>query len=145
MFHMPDEVSQLIQYAYQDNKLGEEFFLGRLRSLGESIGERQFQMKVRKEVSKEVLSQIEDARRGHEHRLQMMPASYSLERNFLSKAVESLEREKRQELVRLSRDLSTFSRELREKLEEYEGMQQLFSALTVTKRTPGEGEPDVRA
>lgn len=139
--------SSLLAYAYQDDRLGEEFFFGRLRSLKESISEREFQMRERAEVSEHILSQIEEEAQERAHRLKMLPMSYASERAFLSKAIESLQREKRQELVRLSRDMSMFSRELREKLEEYEGMQQLFSALTITKkfRSEKDGGLDVRA
>jgi broad-specificity NMP kinase len=103
-------------------------------------------MKVRENVSREVLSQIEEEKRERAHRLRMLPMTYSSERMFLSKAVESLEREKRQEIVRLSRDISGFSREVREKLEEYEGMEQLFSALSVTKKSQQDRNvgPDAR-
>jgi AAA15 family ATPase/GTPase len=139
--------SSLLEYAYQDDRLGEEFFFGRLRSLKESITEREFQMREREEISRQVLSQIEEEAQQRAHRFKMLPMSYAAERAFLSKAIESLQREKRQELVRRTRDMSMFSRELREKLEEYEGMKQLFSALTVTKeKQPDQGSDlDVRA
>jgi AAA15 family ATPase/GTPase len=139
--------SSLLEYAYQDDRLGEEFFFGRLRSLKESISEREFQMREREEVSEHILSQIEEEAQERAHRLKMLPMSYASERAFLSKAIESLAREKRQELIRRTRDMSMFSRELREKLEEYEGMKQLFSALTVTKKSQSDrdGGLDVRA
>jgi hypothetical protein len=139
--------SSLLEYAYQDDRLGEEFFLGRLRSLKESISEREFQMREREEISRRVLSQIEEEAQERAHRLKMLPMSYASERAFLSKTIESLEREKRQELLRRTRDMSMFSRELREKLEEYEGMKQLFTSLTVTRKPSlgQEGDPNERA
>ena len=139
--------SSLLEYAYKDDRLGEEFFVGRLRSLKESISEREFQMREREEVSEHILSQIEEEAQERAHRLKMLPMSYASERALLSKAIESLQHEKRQELVRRTRDISMFSKELREKLEEYEGMKQLFSALTVTKKSQSDrdGGLDVRA
>jgi PHP family Zn ribbon phosphoesterase len=139
--------SSLLEYAYKDDRLGEEFFFGRLRSLKESISEREFQMREREEVSEHILSQIEEEAQERAHRLKMLPMSYASERALLSKAIESLQHEKRQELVRRTRDISMFSKELREKLEEYEGMKQLFSALTVTKKSQSDrdGGLDVRA
>jgi len=142
-----DACEKLIeQYAAQD-RLGEEFFLNRLSALREGIVEREFQMKLRDEVSRRVLSQIEEEASEAAHRLKLLPMTYASERIALRKSVESLQREKRQEIVRATRDMSDFARELQEKKEEYEGMKQLFGALTITKKSQSDrdGGLDVRA
>ena len=142
-----DAYEKLIeQYAAQD-RLGEEFFLNRLSVLREGLIEREFQMKLRDEVSRRVLSQIEEEASEVAHRLKLLPTTYASERIALRKSVESLQRGKRQEIVRATRDMSDFARELQDKKEEYEGMKQLFSALTVTKKSQSErdGGLDVRA
>ena len=142
-----DAYEKLIeQYAAQD-RLGEEFFVNRLSLLREGIVEREFQMKLRDEVSRHVLSQIEEEASEAAHRLKLLPMTYASERIVLRKSVESLKREKRQEIVKVTRDMSDFARELQDKKEEYEGMKQLFSALTVTKKSQSErdGGLDVRA
>lgn len=124
----------LLDYALKESRLGEEFFEGRARILRESVLEREHHIHMREEIHHRVLHEIEQERWVRERRLQMLPPSYAAERTTLMRQVDGLNREARGELVRFQKDVAQWSKEARDKLEEYEGMAQLFSALAVTRR-----------
>jgi hypothetical protein len=61
--------------------------------------------------------------------MKMLHVSYYSERVFLTRKVESLEREWRPEFVRLAHDLSEFGRDLQNKLDKYAGMKNSSAPL----------------
>ncbi len=125
---------ELARYAYQDDRLGEEFFQARIRDIRESAHERVRQIKRRFEVHEQNLRAIEDDFREANRRLEFLASPYVAERTTLMGALDSLRKEARNERVRFVQDSARFSEQLQEKREEYEGMKQLFSAMTVSRR-----------
>ena len=124
----------LVEYAMHESRLGEEFFEGRVRILRESVEERLSQIDRRQRVHAQILSEIDRERDDNERRLRMFPYKESAVRTTLMRQVDSLGKEARSELRAFVKDAAQLSREAREKLEEYEGMVQLFSALAVTRK-----------
>jgi hypothetical protein len=128
-----ESYTELFEYASQESKLGEEFFFERMKTLRDSVDERRFQIRKRRIVSAHVLREIEQDKRDRERRLNSLTAAYSAERMALLKSIDSLQKEARSEEIRRMRDIAQWSKEAREKLEEYQGMEQLFSAMAVSK------------
>ena len=125
---------ELVRYAYQDDRLGEEFFQGRIRDIRESAHERLQQIKQRVDVHEQNLRAIEDDLKKANHRLEFLALPYAAERTTLMGALDSLQKEGRNERVRFVLDSARFSEQLQEKREEYEGMKQLFSAMAVSRK-----------
>ena len=125
---------ELARYAYQDDRLGEEFFQGRIRDIRESAAERVRQIKRRVEVHEQNLRAIEVDFREANRRLEFLALPYAAERTTLMGALDSLRKESRNERVRFVQDCARFSEQLQEKREEYEGMKQLFSAMAVSRK-----------
>ena len=125
---------ELVRYAYQHDRLGEEFFQDRIRGIKDSAHERGRQIKRRVEVHEENIRAIEDDVREANRRLEFLALPYAAERTTLTGTLDSLRKEARSEKVRFVQDTARFSEQLQEKREEYEGMKQLFSAMAVSRR-----------
>ncbi|MEW5983717.1 MAG: hypothetical protein AB1806_15295 [Acidobacteriota bacterium] len=124
----------MMRYGLQEERFGEEFFEGRVRILRESVEERLSQMKHRERVHVQILDEIGRERDDRERRLRMFPYTESAVRTTLMRQVDSLGKEARSELRAFAKDTAQLGHDAREKLEEYEGMLELFNALAVTKR-----------
>ena len=132
--YMETIYKELVQYAYQDDRLGEEFFQGRIRDIRESSHERVRQIKRRAEAHDRNLRAIEDDFRETNRRLEFLASPYVAERTTLMGSLDSLRKEARNERVRFVQDSARFSEQLQEKREEYEGMKQLFPAMAVSRK-----------
>ena len=129
-----EEYEALARYASDRPDLGEDFFLGRMRSVRESVEERELRIRQRDEISRQNVAEIDAERVAKEGRLRLLAASYAQERNTLSNSIDSLRREERSERLSRLKDVAAWEREKRDKLEEYEGVSQLFRAMAVSER-----------
>jgi len=130
---MSEAMNRLIEYAYQDDELALEFFEKRMVMLRESVEERLFHIKCREEASARALETMERQQDDKAARLRMLPYHAS-ERTFLMSSIDSLEREKRAEGIRRIRDVAQWSREAREKLEEYQSVAQISFVMKSRER-----------
>lgn len=113
--------------------LGEEFFLHRMRSLKDSIDEIGSWIEQRGNVSRFVLDEIEREKHEKAQRLETLSISYAAERVAIIQGIDSLCKERRAELVRNVQDTVQLRKETRQKIEEYEGMVQLFRGMSIKK------------
>ena len=130
----------MTEYPTRLGELDEPFFLERMRSIRESIEERELRIRQRDRISVTNLSEIGAERQAKETRLRLLPAPYQSERVALSGSVDALNKETRAERLSRLKDTAVWEKEKREKLEEYVAVAQIFTGLALTPRPGGEGE-----
>ena len=139
VIQLGDYEKAIMDYAMREDRLGEEFFAGRMKILRDSVEERLQQIERREQVHASLLEEISRQRSEREDRARMFTYKEAPMKTLLLRQADALAAEARMERARFHRDVAGLTREAREKLEEYESMAQLFSALAVRRDRSGAG------
>jgi len=136
---MPSEYeTAILQYALQNEKLDDSFFLDLAVAEKQNILTVERHIEFRNDLSNRILAAISEEREDVQHRLVMTSPNYVSRLAALSRRLDGLNKEARNEEIRRWKDTTALAEKLLDRKKEYRAISSLFRSVAIeTPRNAG--------